>query len=76
MPADLTGQALATCPTGSIALGGSCHLVEDGGGATTSRLLSSGPSATDPNTWVCDWRNGPGFTATIHAEVRCLVPPT
>lgn len=69
------GQASATCPAGSTLLSGSCHLAEDGGGATSARLLDGGPSAVEPNIWGCNWRNGPEFTATVHAEVRCLLPP-
>lgn len=67
-------QALATCPAGSTLLSGSCHVVEDGGGMTTARLLDSGPGDIDPTVWGCNWRNGPEFTATAHAEVRCLMP--
>jgi|JI10StandDraft_1071094.scaffolds.fasta_scaffold28579_2 hypothetical protein len=69
------GGAVAVCPAGSTLLSGSCHLVEDGGGATSARLLEGGPDEVNPNGWGCAWRNGPEFTATVHAEVRCLLPP-
>jgi len=70
------GGALATCPAGSTLISGSCHLIEDGGGSPSASLVNSGPDDINPSIWVCNWHNGPGFTATIHAEVRCLIPAT
>lgn len=69
-------SALATCPTGATMLSGSCYVVDDGGGPAQISLRASGADENNPLLWFCNWRNEPGFSATVHAEVRCLVPPT
>lgn len=66
--------AIVACPSGATLVTGWCDFENMPGTPPQLALVRSGSSPAAANTWLCDWQNYNGGSATVHAEAVCLMP--
>lgn len=75
LAANGVARGIATCPAGATLITGWCGSVNMAGTPPQLALVQAGAEPSQPGVWQCDWQNYNGGSATVHAEVVCLMPP-
>jgi hypothetical protein len=65
-------DARASCPDGSLVLGGGCYT--EGNGSADPRLIKTGEPTVGASAYFCSWANPQNTQVTTVAWATCLSP--